>query len=76
MQVTVFSCRDFDEKDLFLSYGKELGLDLVLCKDAPVIENVDLVKGSRCVDILTTKIDRDLAKAFADRGAGGRNLPR
>ena len=68
MQVTVFSCRDFDEKDLFLSYGKELGIDLVLCKDAPAFENVDLVKGSRCVDILTTKIDRDLAKAFADRG--------
>lgn len=69
MQVTVFSCRDFDEKELFLEYGKELGLDLVLCREAPSLENADLVKGSQCVDILTTKIDRSLAKAFKDNGA-------
>ena len=68
MQVTVFSCRDFDEKELFLEYGKELGLDLVLCKEAPSLENVDLVKGSQCVDILTTKIDRNLARALKDHG--------
>lgn len=68
MQVTVYSCREFDEKELFISYGKEYGLDLVLCSDAPSMENVNLVEGSRCVDIITTKIDRNLAKAFADRG--------
>lgn len=69
MQVTVFSCRNFDEKELFLEYGKELGLDLVLCEEAPSLDNVDLVKGSQCVDILTTKIDRNLAKAFKENGA-------
>ncbi len=69
MQVTVFSCRDFDEKELFLEYGKGLGLDLVLCREAPSLENADLVKGSQCVDILTTKIDRNLAKAFRENGA-------
>lgn len=68
MQVTVFSCREFDEKELFLSYGKQYGLELVLCHDAPSLENVELVKGSECVDILTSKIDRNLAKAFAHRG--------
>lgn len=68
MQVTVFSCREFDEKELFLKYGKELGLDLVLCHDAPSLDNADLVKGSECVDILTSKIDRNLAKRFADYG--------
>ncbi|MBQ7067006.1 MAG: lactate dehydrogenase [Lachnospiraceae bacterium] len=68
MQVTVFSCREFDEKELFLSYGKQYGLKLVLCNEAPSLENVELVTGSECVDILTSKIDRNLAKAFADRG--------
>lgn len=68
MQVTVFSCREFDEKELFLAYGKKFGLELVLCSEPPSLENVELVAGSECVDILTSKIDRNLAKEFADRG--------
>ncbi len=68
MQITVFSCREFDEKTLFEQYGSQMGLKLVLCKDAPTLQNIDLVNGSQCVDILTTKIDRELIKAFADKG--------
>lgn len=68
MQITVFSCREFDEKSLFEQYEKEMGIRLVLCKDAPTLQNIELVDGSQCVDILTTKIDRELVEAFAKRG--------
>lgn len=47
MQVTVYNCRAFDEKPLFLEYAKELGIELVLCADAPDHDNVSLCRGSR-----------------------------
>lgn len=47
MRVTVYNCREFDEKELFLRYEKELGLELVLCADAPTPENIHLSKGDR-----------------------------
>lgn len=68
MQVTVYNCRPFDEKELFLEYAKELGIDLVLCNDAPDLNNVSLCKGSRCVDVITSKIDAPLIKAFHEQG--------
>ena len=68
MQVTVYNCRAFDEKDLFLEYAKELGIELVLCADAPDMDNVSLCKGSRCVDVITSRIDADLIRAFRDQG--------
>ena len=68
MRVTVYSCREFDEKELFLQYEKEFGMELVLCSDAPTMENVHLTKGSECVDIITSKITRNLMAAFAANG--------
>lgn len=68
MQVTVYNCRPFDEKELFWEYAKELGIDLVLCNDAPDLNNVSLCKGSRCVDVITSKIDAPLIKAFHEQG--------
>ena len=68
MQVTVYSCRKFDEEALFQKYGEELGLELILCPEAPSLENAYLTKGSRCVDILTTKVDAELLKAFRENG--------
>ena len=68
MQVTVYNCRAFDEKELFLDYSEELGIELVLCADAPDLKNVSLCKGSRCVDVITSRIDADLIRAFRDQG--------
>ncbi|MCM1387371.1 MAG: D-isomer specific 2-hydroxyacid dehydrogenase family protein [Bacillus sp. (in: Bacteria)] len=68
MRVTVYNCREFDEKDLFVRYGQELGIELVLCADAPDMENIALSKGSECVDIITSQITRPLMKAFHDNG--------
>ena len=68
MKVTVYNCREFDEKELFLRYEKEFGVELVLCSDAPSRENVSLAQGSECVDIITSKITRELMKAFSEVG--------
>lgn len=68
MKVTVYNCREFDEKELFLRYGKELGMELVLCPDAPDMENIALAKGSECVDIITSKMTRELIKGLAENG--------
>ncbi len=68
MKVTVYNCREFDEKELFLKYGKELGIELLLCPDAPHMENAALAKGSTCIDIITSPMPAELLKAFADVG--------
>ncbi len=68
MQVTVYNCRPFDEKELFTEYAEELGLDIVLCGDAPSPDNVSLCRGSRCVNVITSRIDAGLMRAFRDNG--------
>lgn len=68
MQVTVYNFRDFDEKPYFEACAKQLGLTLVTCPDAPDLSNVSLAKGSTCIDIITSKMTRELIKAFADTG--------
>ncbi|MBD5501252.1 MAG: lactate dehydrogenase [Lachnospiraceae bacterium] len=68
MKVTVYNCREFDEKELFLRYEKELAMELVLCPDAPDKENAALAKGSLCIDIITSKMTRELLEIFASYG--------
>lgn len=68
MKVTVYNCREFDEKELFLKYGKEFGIELVLCPDAPDKENAVLAKGSSCVNIITSKMPEDLLEVMASYG--------
>lgn len=68
MKVTVYNCREFDEKELFLAYGEELGIKLILCPDAPNHENISLAKGSECVDIITSKMTRELLIGLKDQG--------
>lgn len=68
MKVTVYNCREFDEKELFLKYEKELDIELVLCPDAPDKENAVLAKGSECIDIITSKMPKELLEVFASYG--------
>lgn len=68
MKVTVYNCREFDEKEMFIKYGEELGMELVLCADAPNMENIALAKGSECVDIITSKMTRELLEGLAANG--------
>lgn len=68
MKVTVYNCREFDEKELFIKYGEEMGIELVLCPDAPDQENAALAKGSQCINIITSKMTKELLKVFASYG--------
>lgn len=68
MQVTVFSCRNYDELPEFERNAKELGLKLVITKEVPSKENVHFVEGSPCVVITTTPIDKELMKLYYDKG--------
>ncbi len=68
MRVTVYNCREFDEKELFLKYEEELGMELVLCPDAPDTENARLAEGSECINIITSKMPRSLLQVFAGLG--------
>ena len=42
MKITVYNCRDFDERELFLKYEKELGVEIQLCTCAPTQESAAL----------------------------------
>lgn len=68
VKVTVYNCREFDEKEFFLRYAEEFGLELVYCPEAPNLENACLAKGSMCVNVITSKISRELLAAFRDNG--------
>ena len=68
MRVTVYNCREFDEKDYFVQYGDKLGLELVYCPDAPDMENAILAKGSQCIDIITSKMSAELLEKFKEYG--------
>lgn len=68
MKVAVYNYRDFDEKKWFDKYSKELGIELVICHDAPNMENIELARGCECADILTSKIPPELVKKFHEVG--------
>ncbi len=68
MKTVVYSYRDFDEKKWFDHYSKELGMELVICRDAPSFENAHLAEGCACMDILTSKMTRELITKFHEMG--------
>ncbi|HKM04790.1 MAG TPA: D-isomer specific 2-hydroxyacid dehydrogenase family protein [Lachnospiraceae bacterium] len=68
MKVTIYNYREFDEKIWFDKYSKELNLELVICCDAPTINNAILAKGSECINIITSKIPEELVQRFQEYG--------
>jgi len=68
MKVVVYNCREFDEKELFEKYGRELGIELALCPDAPDKENAVLAMGAECIDIITSRMPEELLKVFVGYG--------
>lgn len=68
MQVTVFSCRNYDELPEFQRGAEELGLKLVTTNEIPGLDNVHWTNHSQCVVITTTPVGRELMKAYYDNG--------
>lgn len=67
-QITIYNYREFDEAIWFQKYSEQFGLKMVICKDAPDMENAKLAEGSECVVIITSKIDADLMECFHQYG--------
>jgi len=67
-RVTVYNYREFDEKKWFDYFGKELDIEVVPCPDVPTLENAALAKGSQCIDIITTPLDKELIEKFHEYG--------
>ena len=60
-RIAVFNLREFDEAEWFERYGKELGLEISGCADAPDVTNIARVtEGCECADIITSQITREL----------------
>lgn len=68
MQVTVFSCRSYDELPEFHKAAEELGLELVVTNEIPSLDNVHLTEGSQCVTITTTPVGKELLEAYYEQG--------
>lgn len=68
MKVAVYNYRDFDEGEWFQKFSKELGIDLVICTDAPNPQNIELARDCETVSIITSKIPSDLVIKFHEVG--------
>jgi D-lactate dehydrogenase len=67
-KIFVYNYRDFDEAYYFTKYEKEYPVELFHTNQTPTLENASLAKGCEALNIITTPIDRELMKVFADMG--------
>lgn len=67
-QITVYTYREFDEARYFKQFEKEHDVRIVKCYGNPDGENLELARGSTCVNIITTKITADIMQKLAGMG--------
>lgn len=67
MKILAYSHR-MDETEYFKEFSKKYGVEVVLCEDAPTMENADLAKGFKCISIITTIISAELVEKFHQVG--------
>ena len=60
----VYNLREFDERPYFDQYAEKYGIRIVSTAESPTLENADLAKGCRFVNIITTPIQRPLLERF------------
>lgn len=67
-KMMVYNLREFDEREFFTKYGKECGFEIVSTSESPSLENAYLAKDCKYVNIITTPINEELMKKFAENG--------
>ncbi|MDF2503858.1 D-isomer specific 2-hydroxyacid dehydrogenase family protein [Clostridium sp.] len=67
MKILAYSHRE-DETEYFKEFSKKYKVEVVLCEEAPTMENVDLAKGFDCISIITTMIPDKLVEKFHQVG--------
>lgn len=60
----VYNLREFDERPYFDQYAEKYGIHIVSTAESPTLENADLAKGCRFVNVITTPIQRPLLERF------------
>lgn len=60
----VYNLREFDERPYFDQYAEKYGIRIVSTAESPTLENADLAKGCRFVNVITTPIQRPLLEQF------------
>ena len=60
----VYNLRKFDERPYFDQYAEKYGIRIVSTAESPTLENADLAKGCRFVNVITTPIQRPLLERF------------
>ena len=68
MKVFAYSCRDFDEKQFFLKYAEEFGIELGITPKPPSLDNYLLAEGYDYISILTNPIPADMVELFHNMG--------
>ena len=68
LKIAVYSYRDFDEAAFFEKFAKQYDAELVICREAPDMENAALAKGCDGVSVITTAITEELIHAWKELG--------
>lgn len=67
MKLLAYSVRE-DEKIFFETYGKKYGIEVVMKKEPPNLDNVKQMENCSCVSIITTPINKELIRQWKDKG--------
>lgn len=67
VKIAVYSYRS-DEEAFFREYANKYGAELVMIKQAPSAQTVELAAGCCCISIITTILHEKLLKQFFDSG--------
>jgi lactate dehydrogenase-like 2-hydroxyacid dehydrogenase len=67
-QITVYTYRKFDEDRYFSQFEKEHDVKIITCYGNPEGDNLALARGSTCINIITTKITKDIMQTLSGMG--------
>lgn len=68
IKIIVYNYRDFDEAVYFEKFSKQHNVEIVICREAPSIENARLSKGCVGVSIIVSNITEDIIKIWREMG--------
>lgn len=63
MRILVYSHRE-DETEFFKKFMVKYKVEIILCNEAPNMENANLAKGFDCISIVTTPVEAELIEKF------------
>ncbi|MBQ0059859.1 MAG: lactate dehydrogenase, partial [Lachnospiraceae bacterium] len=68
MKLFVYNLREFDERKYFDEFAEEFGITYDSTDKVPTLETAHLAEGCDYISIITTPIDAELMKVYADMG--------